>query len=332
SERIGFIARLDDDPEAIDYTFYVTAHEVGHMWWAHQVMGANVQGATLMSETMAQYSALMVMEKEYGRNKMRRFLKYELDAYLGGRGAERVEEMPLYLVENQPYIHYRKGSLIMYALRDQIGEAPLNAALKEYVAAVKFQEPPYTNSPEFLDYVSKAVPPEKMAMLEDLFRQITLYENRATKATWAKREDGKYVVTLQFAAAKYRADGKGKETEQPLDDWVDIGIFGEKGEGTPPEGKVLLLEKRHLAKGEDRIEVVVDALPKKAGIDPFNKLIDRNPENNLTTVAEGGPALPPGSDLEKHPGPVPAPGTANAASDPAPAGEAPPSAEPAASQ
>ena len=332
SERIGFIARLKDDPDAIDYTFYVTAHEVGHMWWAHQVMGANVQGATLMSETMAQYSALMVMEKEYGRDKMRRFLKYELDSYLGGRGAERVEEMPLYLVENQPYIHYRKGSLIMYALRDQIGEEPLNAALKEYVAAVRFQEPPYTNSPEFLDYVSKAVPAEKMAMVDDLFRYITLYENRATKATWAKRDDGKYVVTLQFAAAKYRADGKGKETEEPLDDWVDIGIFGEKGEDTPPEGKVLLLEKRRLSKGEDRIEVVVDALPKKAGIDPFNKLIDRNPENNLTSVAAGGPALPPGNDLEKHPGPVEAPPTANAATEPAPSAEAAPGAEPAASQ
>jgi ABC-2 type transport system permease protein len=342
SESIGFIGRLADDPEAIDYVFYVTAHEVGHMWWAHQVIGANVQGATLMSETMAQYSALMVMEKEYGRDKMRRFLKYELDSYLGGRGAERIEEMPIYLVEDQPYIHYRKGSLVMYALRDAIGEQPLNAALKEYVQAVKFQQPPYTNSPEFLDYLAKAVPPDRLGLLDDLFRNITLYENRATTATWAKRDDGKYLVTLQFAAAKYRADGKGKETEQPLDDWVDIGVFGEKGEGTPPEGKVLLLEKRHLEKGQDRIEVVVDALPKKAGIDPFNKLIDRNPENNIMTVASGGPALPPGSDLEKHPGPVPGPNTAGAATAPAgttatPPGTAnaaadPPAPAPAASQ
>ncbi|HEV8200527.1 MAG TPA: M1 family aminopeptidase [Candidatus Polarisedimenticolia bacterium] len=330
SESIGFIGRIADDPDAIDYVFYVTAHEVGHMWWAHQVMGANVQGATLMSETMAQYSALMVMEHEYGRDKMRRFLKYELDSYLAGRGAERIEEMPLYLVENQPYIHYRKGSLIMYALRDAVGEQPLNAALREYVQAVKFQQPPYTNSPEFLDSIAKAVPADKQALLDDLFRNITLYENRATKATWAKRDDGKYVVTLQFASAKYRADGKGKETERPMDDWVDVGVFGEKGKDTPQEGKVLLLEKRHLAKGEDRIEVVVDELPKKAGIDPFNKLIDRNPENNIMAVAAGGPALPSGSDLEKRPGPVPAPpgiGTAaTAAGDPpaaAPAADAP---------
>jgi hypothetical protein len=30
---------------------------------------------------------------------MRRFLKYELDAYLSGRGGELIEELPLKLVE-----------------------------------------------------------------------------------------------------------------------------------------------------------------------------------------------------------------------------------------
>ena len=34
----------------------------------------------------------MVMEKEYGPEKMRRFLKYELDNYLRGRGTELLEE------------------------------------------------------------------------------------------------------------------------------------------------------------------------------------------------------------------------------------------------
>jgi ABC-2 type transport system permease protein len=37
--------------------FYVVAHEMGHQWWAHQVMGADMQGSTLLSETMSQYSS-----------------------------------------------------------------------------------------------------------------------------------------------------------------------------------------------------------------------------------------------------------------------------------
>jgi ABC-type transport system involved in multi-copper enzyme maturation permease subunit len=289
SESIGFIARLDDRPDAIDYVSYVTAHEVAHQWWAHQVMGGNVQGATLMSETMSQYSALMVMEHMNGRGKMRRFLKYELDRYLAGRGGERIEELPIYLVEDQPYIHYRKGSLVMYALKDYVGEEPLNRALAEYVRAVAFQKPPYTCSLEFLDYIKRAVPPDRQAILDDLFRNITLYENKATQATWSKREDGKYIVRIEVAAAKYRADGKGRETPSPLDDWIDIGVFGARDPKGPSEGRLLALEKRRVDGSGSTFEMVVDEEPKKAGIDPFNKLIDRNPGDNLVSVSAGSP-------------------------------------------
>src|SRR3546814_563962 len=100
SESIGFIADLRDEDD-IDYVFYVTAHEVAHQWWAHQVVGANVQGATMLSESLAQYSALMVMEYEYGSRKMRKFLRHELDTYLMSRATERVRELPLALNENQ---------------------------------------------------------------------------------------------------------------------------------------------------------------------------------------------------------------------------------------
>ena len=121
SESIGFIADLRDK-EDIDYVFYVTAHEMAHQWWGHQVTAANVQGSSMLIESLSQYSALMVMEKEYGRGKMRRFLRYELDRYLSSRGGEKIEELPLMRVENQQYIHYRKGSLVFYRLRDEIGD------------------------------------------------------------------------------------------------------------------------------------------------------------------------------------------------------------------
>ena len=100
SEAIGFI--LDTtDPDKIDMVTYVTAHEIAHQWWAHQVIGADMQGMTMLSETLAQYSALMVMEKMYGPEQIRRFLKFELDRYLRGRGGEMIEEVPLARVENQ---------------------------------------------------------------------------------------------------------------------------------------------------------------------------------------------------------------------------------------
>ena len=40
--------------------------------------------------------------------------------------------------------------------------------------------------------------------------------------------------------------------------------------------------------GEETIRRVVDEEPRRAGIDPYNKLIDRNPENYVVKVSQAG--------------------------------------------
>jgi len=281
SESIGFIADLRDK-EAIDYVYYVTAHEVAHQWWAHQVIGADVQGGSMLAETLAQYSALMVMEKEYGRDKMRRFLKYELDRYLAGRGGELVAEMPLMLVENQGYIHYRKGSLAMYELRDEIGEDKVNAALRQLIHDHAFEQPPYATTRDLIADFRAVTPPDKQSLITDLFETITLYDNKATTATVSKRTDGKFLVTVTVESKKFRADNRGKETSVPVNDWIDVGVLGaSKTKGNEP---VLALEKHHVTTPSSKFSFVVATKPDRAGIDPLNKLVDRNPDDNTKKV------------------------------------------------
>jgi len=276
SESIGFVADLRDK-ESIDYVFYITAHEVAHQWWAHQVIGGNVQGSTMIVETMAQYSALMVMEKEYGRDKMQKFLRYELDRYLRDRGSELVAEKPLVLVEDQGYIHYRKGSLVMYALRDYIGEAAVNRALAKFIRDYGFSGPPYTTGGELVRYFRAEAGPEHQELITDLFERITLFDNNTRTVTSTKRADGKYVVKVTVASTKLRGDDKGEEKPIPVNDMIDIGVFGEKE-------KVLFSEKRRITKPLETFEIVVGEKPVKAGIDPFNKLIDRNPKDNVKSL------------------------------------------------
>ncbi|MFA6957563.1 MAG: M1 family aminopeptidase [Thermoanaerobaculia bacterium] len=283
SEAIGFVARIEK-PEDIDYVFYVTAHEVAHQWWAHQVIGAQMQGATVLSETLSQYSALMVMEKEYGKETMKRFLKFELESYLRGRGSELVAEMPLELVENQGYIHYRKGSLVMYALRDYMGEEALNRALAKFVNDHKFAEPPYPTSRDLLEYIRAEASPELQPVITDLFEKITIYENKATSAKATKRADGKWVVTVEVEAGKYYATSGGKEEPVKIGDLVDIGVLGPDPKDKVHGAPILYLEKKRIDQPKMKFEAVVDSEPAKAGIDPLNKLIDRNPEDNLKAV------------------------------------------------
>ncbi|MGY0798982.1 ABC transporter permease/M1 family aminopeptidase [Lysobacter sp. A286] len=284
SESIGFIADLRDE-DAIDYVFYVTAHEIAHQWWAHQVIGADVQGSTMLSESLAQYSALMVMEKEYGRDRMRRFLKYELDRYLSGRAGENIEELPLYRVENQPYIHYRKGSLVFYRLRDEIGEDALNRALSRFIADKAYQHAPFTTSAELLSYIRAEAAPEHQQLITDLFEKISFYDNRVEAATAVKRDDGKYEVTLNLHAAKLYADGEGRETAAKLDDWIEVGVFARGPSSEEADEQVLYLERQHIVDGSPALTVVVDQLPYEAGFDPYNKLIDRVSSDNRKRVS-----------------------------------------------
>lgn len=286
SESIGFIADLRD-PEKVDYVYYVTAHEIAHQWWAHQVIGANMQGATVMSESLAQYTAQQVMAHHYGPTQMRKFLKYELDNYLASRGGERVEELPLLRVENQPYIHYRKGSLVFYRLADEIGEANVNRALKRYLEDKGYQPPPYTTSKELLDYLRAEAPAAKQALITDLFEKIAFYDDRVTSATATKRPDGKYELRIGVHVDKVYADGKGVETPGTLDDDIEIGAFARAPDAGESTEKVLALTRQHFdARGDSTVTLTVDELPYEVGIDPYNKFIDRVSTDNRKRVTE----------------------------------------------
>ena len=284
SEAIGFIVDAHD-PEKIDLVTYVTAHEVGHQWWAHQLIGADKQGATMLSESFAQYSALLVMEKLYGREQIRRFLKFELDRYLRARGEEVVEEVPLARVENQPYIHYQKGSLVMYWAKEVIGEEKVNRALARFLKAHAFKPAPFPTSLDFLRILREEAGPQHADLITDLFERITLVDVKTTAARAVTRADGRYDVTLEVQARKLYADGKGKETEAPLDEPFDIGVFSaEPGKKDFKANSVLLFERRAVRTGTQTFTVTVDKQPKFAGVDPYNKRIDRNSDDNVMPV------------------------------------------------
>lgn len=284
AESLGFIADLRN-ADAIDYVYYVTAHEVAHQWWGHQVAGADVQGARMLSESLAQYSALMVMEHTYGRAKMRRFLRYELDDYLVGRSGEALDELPLYRVENQPYIHYSKAALVFYRLREELGEAALNRALRKFLAARAFRSAPYATSLDLLALIRAEARPDQQPLITDLFQKIVFYDDRVIDASATRRADGKYVVTLKLHAARLDADGTGHETPGTLDDWMDVGVFAQGPTGHENEGKVLYLQRQRITREQTTLSVVVDQRPFDAGIDPYNKLIDRVPSDNRMRVS-----------------------------------------------
>ncbi len=302
SEGAAFLSVNDNDNEEVNRTFAITTHELAHQWWAHQVIGADVRGATVMSESMSEYVALKVIEHKKGKSSMHEFLKESLDGYLRRRSYETKRELPLLYTDGQGYVRYEKGALVFYALADYLGEEKLNGALKNYLEKVKFQKPPYTTSLEMMDEIKKVVPDSLKYTLKDMFETITLYRNKIVKAKSTKLTNGKYKVDIEFNVSKYRNDEHGKIyydehkkdsltfnqkgkkpiTSVVLADYIDVGIFG-KEKGKEIE---LYLRKHKIKSINNKISIIVDKKPFEVGIDPYNKLIDINSKDNRKKIEQ----------------------------------------------
>ncbi|WP_438961620.1 M1 family aminopeptidase [Nonlabens sp.] len=307
SEAIGFIADVDeDDPNGVDVPYSVTAHELAHQWWAHQVIGANAKGMTLLSESLSEYSSLKVLEKGSGKDQMRKFLKNAMDRYLLGRTVESIGENPLMYNENQQYIHYQKGSLVLYAMSDYLGEKKFNDVVKRFAEKYQFKGAPYPVSTEFVDDIRAVTPDSLQYLVTDMFETITLYNNKVNEANYRELPDGTYLVTLDAQVIKYRSDKKGKSVYKneagdslsftpegktralkslPLADYIEVGVFAAADEETGKE-KELYLKKVKVTDIDNSFDIIVSEKPATAGIDPYNKLIDRNSDDNRQVISE----------------------------------------------
>ncbi|QIP17398.1 peptidase M1 [Spirosoma aureum] len=287
SEEFGWVGDFRD-PNKTDYAYYVTAHEVAHQWWGHQVMPSRTRGSNQISETMAEYSALMVLKERYGADAMPKFLKYSLDQYLRGRSNEDKFEANMLDNDTRSYIWYNKGSMLMYALQDYIGEDRVNKAMNDYMKAARFrQKAPFTTSLEWYGFLKSATPDSLKTWLTDSFEKLTLYDNRITKAEAKPLGNGQYRVKLYVRSATEYYDKAGKELSKgkgPV--IVDVAVLTDdsKNKDGLTMKVPLFMQKRSLTPGEHVIEVTVKGKPVKAGIDPYNKLIDRVSDDNLVTV------------------------------------------------
>jgi ABC-2 type transport system permease protein len=279
----NFITRADGG--RVDHTFFGTAHEVAHSWWGAQLRGAHVRGRAFLSEALANYSAMMVTEKVLGPEQARRVYDFQMDRYLSRRSAfER--DVPVLDVEDHPHIAYGKGAVAMYTLREHLCDEAVNAALRRFLEKHRDSGPPYPTSRDLLAELRGITPDSLKYLLTDLFETITLWDVETRRAVVARTDGGQYEVTLDVVAKKMRADSVGKETEVPMNDLVEIGVFAPgKDDGL---GEPLYLTRHRIRSGKQTIRITVPREPSRAGIDPYRKLIDRDREDNVVEVKAAG--------------------------------------------
>jgi aminopeptidase N len=270
----------DDDPRGFDFVSAVVGHEVAHQWWGgSQLTPAYVEGAPLLSESLAWYSVMGVMKEAHGHDQQRRFLGFMQETYETPRS--RAAD-PL-LRASGWFLGYRKGPLALHALNEYIGEAQVTIALRRMLEKHGTGEPPLPTSLDFYRELQVVTPDSHQYLLRDLFETNTFWELKTERTTAEQIKADAWQVTLDVEARKVMVDEKGIETEAPMNDWVEIGVFAPSKEGEET-GKPLYLQMHRVSSGKQTITVTVPTKPERAGIDPRYLLIDVLTHNNVKKI------------------------------------------------
>ena len=263
------------DARDIDLPFAVTAHEVAHQWWGATLTPARVEGAAVLTESLAWYSAFQVVERTLGREHLGRLLSTMRDVYAAPRTRA---EVPL-LRAADGFLTYRKGPFAMYALREYAGAELVNTALRRLLEKHGSGTPPLATSLDLYRELKAVIPQSLGYLLVDLFEANTFWELATQRAIAKQTGIGTWQVTLDVKARKVVVDTAGVEREVPMDDLVEVGVFTGAKAGGP--GEPLYLQMHRVRSGEHRITVMVSSKPARAGIDPRNLLIDVDGDDNL---------------------------------------------------
>lgn len=276
----GFSFWIPKEEQGLDFPYAVIAHEMGHQW---TLPYAFVEGAPFMSEGLAWYSAMQVVKSSRGEAEFRSLMSTmrQPEPYPPIRRGE-----PL-LRALDPYLSYRRGPFAMYALSEYAGAAAVNGAIRRLVAQSELPGARRVTTLDLYRELGASVPDSLKPLLHDLFEVNAYWLLHTGRATAKKTADGKWQVTMDINVRKMMYDSAGVETELPMDEWVEVGVFGTPVSGGDEQSRPLYLQKHRIHTGAQSITVTVGDVPDQAGVDPRRLLIEGPKESGNKLVKVG---------------------------------------------
>jgi ABC-2 type transport system permease protein len=266
------------NPEAdwreLDFPFAVFAHEMAHMWWGNQFVPAAVDGAGLISESLAWFGAFGVVEETHGAAHLDALLDIMREAYLAPMPQAGV---PL-LRGDDWFQAYRRGAFAMYSAREHLGREQVSAALRRLFAAHAAGRPPLPTSLDLYRELQAITPDSLETLVGDLFERNVWWELITKRAEAESLPSGEWRVTLGLSVGRAEADTL-RVTALPLDEIVQIGVYGEDSAAAP-----LYLRTHRIREREPTLTVTVPSRPARAGLDPNHLLVDDDPYDNVRHV------------------------------------------------
>jgi len=282
SENIGFIQEdAGKDGEKVDLMTYVTHHELGHQYFGHQILPAQVKGFNVLSETLSENAALTALEDQLGWEQAKRRRDRSADQYLMLRTTDRNAERPLGLVENSMYTWYQKGMMVVWGLSGYMGRDNVDLAMQDLLAEYRLKEAPYPTTLDLVSVLKGRADPSLHGFIDDSFEKLTFWDLKIKDQKAVPNSDGGYDVSFTLVTnKKYASEETGKETDaDALQEIIEIGVFKDDPKDTVG-GEAMLYKRITVTEKETPINVTVDEVPAWVMADPRAWLIERNVKDN----------------------------------------------------
>lgn len=295
SENIGFVQNPGDpeDPDSVDLATYVTMHEIGHQWFAHQIVPADTKGFNVLSEGLTENAAMTAYERELGWGKARRILKQRtIQRYLTGRTSDKEDELSLATQEGKGYQDYAKSSWVFWGLRHTVGADTINGAMKKLIEDYGSKGPPYPTTLQVVDYLKDAAGPEYDQLISDYWDRITFWDLKYGERGMSVSEntDGTFKVSFDIKIdKKVTPEDGGKEVsvseldDVTLNELIEVGFYTED----PTEalgGGWISKQRIRLNAEETAVSFDVETRPTHVLLDPQRLLFERNDKDNLKEI------------------------------------------------
>lgn len=260
------------------------SHEFAHQYWGDYLEPHYIAGAAMVTETLAKYTELVMLNHVYGDMATFDLVNQSLDFYLKVRPYMTDIEQPLYRMGHDPHLFYGKGQHSMHALLDILGEKKINLALKQLLTEKGY---PYkATTLDVLNAFYQQATHEQVKQIDDLFKHVVFHSfeiHDANTQQLSEQTNSKYMTTIDVSTLKFKLDLQtNQEQATPINDYIDIALY----QGYPmfDDRNAILVEKVRFNKDRSEVTLYTDKKPTHVYIDPKLHRIDRNLSDNVFSI------------------------------------------------
>ena len=262
----------------IDWLTYLLAYA----WWEDQMIIADVSGSMTIREALSAYASSLYQRSRRTPEMQELAKKQQMRNFFRQLGKLDFQEPALIEVYNELAIARYKGGMVLELIEDLIGKEALLTAIKEFLAAYRYQNPPYATVMDLQAAIISQSPPEYRETIKELFAEVITYQVGLTDAAYESLPDGKFKITLEIEAQKRYTRELGRQEITELDIPLTIALSDEAG-------NTIYRKKHDISQQKATLELIVDQLPTNATVDPDYVLPSAFVQDNVKRLQEKKP-------------------------------------------